>query len=66
MKLKVLIHEEEGGFWAEIPALKGCATQGDTVEELIQNIYEAVEAYLSVDDKEIPVNKNDKIVELVV
>ncbi len=35
MKLKVVIHEaEEGGFWAEVPAIAGCATQGDTFEEL--------------------------------
>lgn len=50
MKLKVLIHEaEEGGFWAEVPAIPGCATQGDSFEELLQNIYETVEACLSVD-----------------
>ena len=40
MKLKVVIHQaEEGGFWAEVPAIPGCATQGDTFEELLQNIY---------------------------
>jgi predicted RNase H-like HicB family nuclease len=40
MKIKVIIHEaEEDGFWAEVPALKGCATQGDTFEELLQNLY---------------------------
>lgn len=50
MKLKVVIHEaEEGGFWAEVPAIPGCATQGDTFEELLANIYEAVEGCLSVD-----------------
>ena len=50
MKLKVIIHEAaEGGYWAEVPAIPGCATQGDTFEELLQNVYEAVEACLSVD-----------------
>lgn len=50
MKLKVLIHEaEEGGYWAEVPAIPGCATQGETFEELLQNIYEAVEGCLSID-----------------
>jgi predicted RNase H-like HicB family nuclease len=49
MKIKVVIHKaEEGGFWAEVPAIPGCVTQGDTWEELIPNIYEAVEACLSV------------------
>lgn len=50
MKLKVVVHEaDEGGYWAEVPAIPGCATQGDTFEELLQNIYEAVDACLSVD-----------------
>ena len=49
MKLKIVVHEaEEGGFWAEVPAIPGCATQGDTFEELFQNIYEAVEGCLAV------------------
>jgi len=50
MKIKVVVREaEEGGFWAEVPAIPGCATQGETFEELLQNLYEAVEACLSVD-----------------
>jgi predicted RNase H-like HicB family nuclease len=50
MKLKVVVHEaEEGGYWAEVPAIPGCATQGETFEELLQNLYEAVDACLSVD-----------------
>jgi predicted RNase H-like HicB family nuclease len=50
MKLKVIIHEaEEGGYWAEVPAIPGCATQGDSFEELLHNIYEAVEACLAAD-----------------
>lgn len=49
MKIKVIVHEaEEGGFWAEVPAIPGCATQGDTFEELLQNLYEAIEGCLSV------------------
>ena len=50
MKIKVVDHEaEEGGFWAEVPAVLGCATQGETMEELLANVHEAVEACLSVD-----------------
>ena len=50
MKVKVIIHEaEEGGYWAEVPAIPGCATQGDSFEELLANLHEAVEACLSVD-----------------
>jgi predicted RNase H-like HicB family nuclease len=49
MKIKVIVHEEEnGGFWAEVPALPGCLTQADTWQELLQNLYEAIEGYLIV------------------
>ncbi|MBM3235409.1 type II toxin-antitoxin system HicB family antitoxin [Candidatus Poribacteria bacterium] len=67
MKLKVIIHEaEEGGYWAEVPAILGCATQGDTVDELLENLYEAVEGCLSVDVQDIPVTEKDRIMEIAV
>jgi predicted RNase H-like HicB family nuclease len=54
MKLKVIVHKsEEGGFWAEVPSIPGCATQGNNYEELISNLYEAVEGCLSVDLKDV-------------
>ena len=54
MKLKVIVHEaEEGGYWAEVPAIPGCATQGDTFEDLLSNLYEAVEGCLSVDVRDV-------------
>jgi predicted RNase H-like HicB family nuclease len=44
MKIKIVVHEaEEGGFWAEVPAIPGCATQGDSVDELMKNLQEAIE-----------------------
>ena len=50
MKFKVIVHEaEEGGFWGEIPAIPGCASQGETLEELLTNVREAIEGCLSVD-----------------
>lgn len=50
MKLKVVIHEaEEGGYWAEVPAIPGCVTQGETFEELLANLYEAVEGCMAVE-----------------
>ena len=50
MKIKVVLHDaEEGGYWAKVPSLPGCYTQGETFAELLANIYEAVEADLSVD-----------------
>lgn len=50
MKLKVVVHEaEEGGFWAHVPAIPGCATQGETIEELLANVKEAIVACRSID-----------------
>jgi len=67
MKLKVIIHEaEEGGYWAEVPSIPGCATQGETFEELLKNIYEAVEGCLSIDMKEIRITEKDKVLEIAV
>ncbi len=48
MNFVVVVHEaEEGGYWAEVPAIPGCATQGETFEELLTNLYEAIEGCLS-------------------
>ena len=67
MKIKVIIHPaEEGGFWAEVPAIQGCATQGETIEELLTNLYEAVEACLSIDLQYIEISENDKVLELAI
>jgi len=49
MKVKVVIHEaEEGGFWAEVPAIPGCATQADSYSELLVNVREAIQGCLSL------------------
>ena len=67
MKLKVVIREaEEGGFWAEVPSIPGCATQGATFEELLSNIYEAVEGCLSVEVQEVPLSGSDRVIEIAV
>ncbi len=67
MKLKVVVHEaEEGGYWAEVPSIPGCATQGETFEELLSNIYEAVEGCLSVDVQDVSVSETDRVIEIAV
>ena len=53
MKLRVIIHEaEEGGFWAEVPALQGCVTDGETMDELKANLYEAVLGWLEASESQ--------------
>ena len=66
MKLKVIVHESEGGYWAEVPAIRGCATQGETFEELLQNLYEAIEGCLSVDVSPTQMTANERIVEIAI
>ena len=67
MKLKVIVHEAEGGgYWAEVPAIPGCATQGETFDELLANLYEAVEGCLSVDLEDVPITSKGKVLEIAV
>jgi predicted RNase H-like HicB family nuclease len=67
LKIKIIIHEaEEGGYWAEVPAIPGCATQGETFEELLKNLYEAIEGCLSVDIEAIETNEGDRIMEIAI
>ena len=67
MKIKVVVHEaEEGGFWAEAPAIPGCASQGETMDELLANIREAIEGCLSVDIAEPKKGSGDRVLEIAV
>ena len=61
----ILEKEAEGGYHAFCPPLKGCHSQGDTFEELLQNIYEAVEGCLSV-DIDTPADENTQVLEIAV
>ena len=67
MKLSAIIHPaEEGGFWAEVPAIPGCATQGETKEELMRNLHEAIEGCLSVELDPQSTTDKDQVVEIAV
>ena len=67
MKLKAIIHKaDEGGFWAEVPALPGCVTQGETLRELRSNIKEAIAGWLSVDEEQQEAKPDDKIIEVAI
>jgi predicted RNase H-like HicB family nuclease len=49
MKIRAIVHKaEEGGFWAEVPSIPGCATQGETIGEVEDNLRDAIAGYLSV------------------
>lgn len=67
MTVKVVVHEaEEGGYWAEVPALPGCASQGETMEELMANIREAIAGCLSVDVKSPQSSGNPRVLEIAI
>jgi len=66
MKLKVVVHEAgEGAYWAEIPAIPGCATQGESFEELLTLLYEAVEGCLAM-EPEPAESAGGRIIEIAV
>jgi len=57
---------KRGDTGLRFPAIPGCATQGDTFDELLKNIYDAVEGCLSVDIKDIQISATDKVLDIAV
>ena len=67
MTIRAIIHKaEEGGFWAEVPALPGCNTQGETEEEIRANLQEAIELWFEAGDEMSTQNCDDQILELAI
>ncbi|MGE3305250.1 MAG: type II toxin-antitoxin system HicB family antitoxin [Rhizobiaceae bacterium] len=65
MKLRVVLEPSaEGGFTAYVPSLPGCVSEGDTRDEALQNIREAVELYLEPIEDDLPLGGNAEIAEL--
>jgi predicted RNase H-like HicB family nuclease len=65
MKLAIVIHDaEEGGYWAEIPALPGCVSQGETADELIANIREAAAGWLEARAAQFSKPPNARVMEV--
>ena len=67
MNIKAIVHRaEEGGYWAEVPALPGCVSQGESLEEIRSNIREAVELWLEATDDQVVTGAKDQMLELAV
>ncbi|MEG3936575.1 MULTISPECIES: type II toxin-antitoxin system HicB family antitoxin [unclassified Microcoleus] len=67
MKIRAIIHPaEEGGYWAEVPALPGCITEGDTMEEVVANLKDAMVGWLDVANSREAIASTDKVVEIAV
>jgi predicted RNase H-like HicB family nuclease len=66
MKIKAIVHEvEEGGFWAEVPTIAGCAAEGETAEEAVKNLHEVIEQCLSVELVPSGRDMTEQVVEVV-
>ena len=67
MKIKAIIHEaQEGGYWAEVPVLPGCITEGESWEEVMDNLQEAIMGWLEVANESSAIQETDRIVEITV
>lgn len=67
MKIQIVIHKaEEGGYWGEVPSIPGCASQGETVDELRRNLREAIEGCLSVEIATIQKHPDDQVITIAV
>jgi predicted RNase H-like HicB family nuclease len=67
MTIRALVHDaEEGGYWAEVPSLPGCFTEGDTWDEVIENLKEVIQLYLSVETADVTTDDNPTVVEIAV
>lgn len=67
MNIKVIVHKaEEGGFWAEVPSIPGCVSQGESMEDLKYNIQEAIYGCLAVGMDDFENDPDSEIIELAV
>ena len=65
MKLKVILEpSEEGGYTATVPVLPGCISEGDTKEEALANIREAIELYLEPVDDDLSLSPGSELIEI--
>ena len=67
MKLKVVLEiSDDGGYTVYVPSLPGCISEGDTKEEALANIKEAIELYLEPVDDDITLSPETEITEIAV
>lgn len=67
MTLKIVLEpSEEGGYTAYVPSLPGCLSEGDTLDEAMTNIREAIDLYLDTVEDDIVIREGLEVRELVV
>ena len=67
MNVRVIVHEEaDGGYWAEVPSLPGCYTQGDTMAELQENLRDVIQLFLTLEVEPDELDPKAQVLELAV
>lgn len=66
MIIKAVVHKAKEGYWAEVPSLPGCVTQGESHEEIRANLQEAIELWLQAGDPDATQDQESQIVEVAV
>ena len=67
MNIKAIIHPaEEGGYWAEVSALPGCITEGDSMEEVMVNLKDTIEGWIDVANSRKVIESTDRVVEIAI
>ncbi|HAX76259.1 MAG TPA: type II toxin-antitoxin system HicB family antitoxin [Cyanobacteria bacterium UBA11372] len=67
MKIRAIVHPaEEGGYWAEVPALPGCITEGETMEEVMANLKDAIQGWLDVANSRDAIESTAQVIEIAV
>ncbi len=67
MRLKIIVHETDStGLWAEVPSLPGCVSRGKNYQELMGNLYSTLEKTLSVDQTQLHLTNNAKLMEVII
>jgi predicted RNase H-like HicB family nuclease len=67
MKIRAIIHKAaEGGFWAEVPALPGCVTQGETMAEIRRNLKDAIHLWLEAGEEAGRPSPHDQVLDLAI
>jgi predicted RNase H-like HicB family nuclease len=67
MKLKIVLESSpDGGFTVFVPSLPGCVSEGETHDEALANIREAIDLYLEPTEDDLPPMENAQVEELVV
>ena len=65
-KVSIVIEKDDFGYYAYSPELEGCQTQGDTFEEVMANIKEAIELYLESVEDDLSYSPNAELLDIAV